>query len=302
MELRQLRYFVKVAETLNFSDAAKAMCVTQSTLSQQIKQLEGELSTLLFERSSHSVALTEAGHELLPLARRTICDADTCVARINDLQSMLAGSLNIGVTYSFSPILTETLVEFTRRYPGVKLNIFYKPMAELMEMLRERKVDFVLAFRPTVRQPDIDSHVLFDNHLAVIVGENHVLASRTRVSLADLSRFAVALPSRGLQARNAFDRVLAVHQGTELNVKVELNEVNILLELVARSNMVTVLAEATAYNRRDVRSIPLDIPANEMEGCVHLLRDSYRKQSAVCFVGMLRESSAVRARVSDWLG
>ena len=66
MELRQLRYFVKVAETLNFSEAAKALFVTQSTLSQQIKQLEQDLDTPLLIRSSHSVALTEAGMELLP--------------------------------------------------------------------------------------------------------------------------------------------------------------------------------------------------------------------------------------------
>ena len=68
MELRQLRYFVKVAETLNFSEAAKALFVTQSTLSQQIKQLEQDLDTPLLIRSSHSVALTEAGMELLPFA------------------------------------------------------------------------------------------------------------------------------------------------------------------------------------------------------------------------------------------
>ena len=69
MELRQLKYFVKVAETLNFSEAAKVLNVTQSTLSQQVKQLETEIGTQLLLRSSHSVALTEAVIELLPLAR-----------------------------------------------------------------------------------------------------------------------------------------------------------------------------------------------------------------------------------------
>ena len=80
MELRQLRYFVKVAETLNFSEAAKALFVTQSTLSQQIKQLEQDLDTPLLIRSSHSVALTEAGMELLPFALKTLNDAELCVS------------------------------------------------------------------------------------------------------------------------------------------------------------------------------------------------------------------------------
>ena len=125
MELRQLRYFVKVAETLNFSEAARCLFVTQSTLSQQIKQLEQELDTVLLTRTSHSVSLTEAGEELLPYARRTLLDADLCVERLGDLREMLCGTLNIGVTYSFGPILTETLVTFMKQYPKVKLNIYY---------------------------------------------------------------------------------------------------------------------------------------------------------------------------------
>ena len=75
---------------------------------------------------------------------------------------------------------------------------------------------------------------------------------------------------------------------------------NILLELIRQSNLVTVLAEATVYNHAGVRSIPLDLPSNQMEGCVHLLRNSYRKHSAVEFIKMLKESHAVRARIGDW--
>ncbi|MDE5726811.1 MAG: LysR family transcriptional regulator, partial [Duncaniella sp.] len=105
MELRQLRYFVKTAETLNFSEASRALNIAQSTLSQQIRQLEDELDVKLFERNSHAMYLTEAGSELLPLALQTVRDATACTDRMHDLQKMLAGTLNIGVTYSFSPIL-----------------------------------------------------------------------------------------------------------------------------------------------------------------------------------------------------
>jgi LysR family cyn operon transcriptional activator len=93
MELRQLRYFVKVAETLNFSEASKALNITQSTLSQQIKQLEDEIGTQLFTRSSHRVLLTEAGIELLPCANKTLRDAQLCLSRMNDLNELLTGRL-----------------------------------------------------------------------------------------------------------------------------------------------------------------------------------------------------------------
>ena len=81
MELRQLRYFAKAAETLNFSDAARALNIAQSSLSQQIRQLEDELNVQLFLRNSHSIQLTEAGELMLPYALRTIHDAQNCSDR-----------------------------------------------------------------------------------------------------------------------------------------------------------------------------------------------------------------------------
>ena len=81
MELRQLRYFVVLADKLNFSEAARNLFITQGTLSQQIRQLEDEMGEELFTRTSHSVCLTEAGAELLPLAESTLEGAETCRKR-----------------------------------------------------------------------------------------------------------------------------------------------------------------------------------------------------------------------------
>ena len=300
MELRQLKYFVKVAENLSFSKASKALYISQSTLSQQIHQLEEEMNVQLFQRDSHNVALTEAGEELLPYALTTLHSAESCFDRIRDLQQLLTGSLNIGVTYSFSPILTETLLTFMGKYPEVKLNIFYKSMEDLIEMLRHRELDFVLAFKPSVRYEGVESHVLFDNQLAAIVNAGHELASRDHVSLEDLSKYEVALPMSGLQARNELDRLLARHP-VPLKVKIELNEVNILLKLIRDSSLVTVLSESTIYNNPEVRAVPIRANENEMEGCVHMLSNSYRKHSMKEFIRLLGESEAVKERRHEWL-
>ena len=300
MELRQLKYFIRVAECLNFSEAAKESCISQSTLSQQIKQLEQELGSELFLRNSRTVALTEAGVELLPYARSTIKDADACIERIRDLKDILTGTMNIGVTYSFSPILTETIFSFIKKYPKVKLNIFYKPMSELMDMLRDRKVDFVLAFKPSAPMEGIESHILFQNYLAAIVSSTHSLATEKKVSLEQISQYGIALPSKGLQARNMLDKVLERYK-FNLKARIELNDPDILLNLVRQSNLVTVLAEASIHNERGVKAVPIDIPDNEMVGCVHTLEDSYRKHSMLEFIKMLCQSVAVRERINSWL-
>ena len=299
MELRQLKSFIKAAEMLSFSDAAKALNIAQSSLSQQIKQLEDELDVKLFLRNSHSIALTEAGKVMLPFALRTIHDAQTCTDRIRDLQKLLTGSLCIGVTYSFSPILTETVISFMKLYPHIKLNIIYEPMNKLMELLAKRQLDFVLAFKPTQPIADVESHTLFQNRLSAVVSATHPLASKEKVTLSELEKYDLALPSKGLQARNAFDSI--VNGSDNFNIRIELNEVNILLKLIRQTRLVTVLAEDSIYNERDVKAIPIDIPENEMMGCVHILKDSYHKHPMKGFVRVLSESIAVKVRQNSWI-
>ena len=254
----------------------------------------------LFQRNSHMVMLTESGQELMPLAQHTLHSADSCQERMNDLQQLLVGTLNIGVTFTFSPMLTETLLAFMKRYPKVRLNIYYKPMEELMEMLEKHEVDFVLAFKPTLRYQGVESHSLFNNHLAAIVHEHHPIAQKEKITLAEIERYDIALPAKGLQARNAFEQVVA-NYSPYFRIRVELNEVHILLKLIKQSELVTILAEATIHNERGVKAIPIDVPENEMEGCVHILKDAYRKHSAQEFIRMLSESNAIRERINKWM-
>lgn len=292
MELRQIRYFLKVAELLNFSEASKELFITQSTLSQQIRQLENEFDTILFERNSHEVSLTEAGQQFMRYARKVMIDVDDCTQKMDDLKNMLTGELNIGVTFTFSPLLTETVLEFMKLYPHVRLNVFYKTMSELMDMLQRREVDFVLAFKPTDRNDKIESHVLFNNHLSVVVSDRHSLAKRKSLTLDDLAPYDAAMPARGLQARNSFDDMIH-SENSKLKIRVELNDVSILLKLIKQSKLVTILAEATIHDEDGLVAIPLEMAGNDMEGCIHLLKQAYVKNSAREFYRLLSQSRAI---------
>ena len=210
MELRQLKYFLKLAETLNFSSAAKELFITQSTLSQQILNLEREFDQPLFIRNSHEVQLTEAGRLLMPHAQESINAAENCITLVQELKHMLVGELNVGVTFSFSNIMAETMAEFLKKYPNVKLNVCYDSMAVLMEKLRHHDLDLVLAFKPLKTDNRIDSEVLFHTHASAIVNEFHPLARQSKVTLEELQKYGLALPAIGLQARNAFEKVIEV--------------------------------------------------------------------------------------------
>ena len=282
MELRQLKYFVKLAETLNFSMAAKELFITQSTLSHQILQLENDFQQPLFLRNSHEVSLTEAGETLLPLAKETLMSADNCLLRLDELKHLVGGELNIGVTFSFASIMAETVTAFLRKYPHVKMNVTQSTMAELIAQLENHEFDFVLAFRPTVANPKIESRVLFHHRLAAIVNEHHALASRTTITLEELQRYDLALTRRGTQARSAFRHAIADHD-YHYKIKVEMNTVYLLFRLVRESNYVTILSESTVVGENGLKAIPIvdtDTPDKEMQGCIHLLKTP--RSSSAC--------------------
>lgn len=299
MELRQLKYFIKTAETLNFSEAARNLYITQSTLSQQIRTLEDELGSPLFFRDSHSVTLTECGEKMLPLARQTVMDAETCKSQIRDLREIISGTLNIGATYSFSPILMETIKDFLAKYPGIRLNITNRSMEELMEMLRRREVDFVLAFKPTMPYDDIESQVLFEDHLSVIMKQDYPLADCKSLTTDELKKHRLAIPARGLHARNLVDRYFDF-TNSDFKVSLEINGVYSLLDVVESSNLLSILSDATIRDRKNLKAIPLDVPDNQMQGCVHVLKKTYQKRSAEAFIKMLRESLAIIELSGKW--
>lgn len=294
MELRQLKYFVKTAQTLSFSEAARQLYISQSTLSQQIMQLENELQCNLFKRTSHSVQLTEYGERLLPLAKKCMHDADNCVLEVANVKNLMTGTLNIGVTHSFSSILWYTMKEFLYKYKGVKLNVHYTYTDNLITMLRHRDIDFALAYKKEENYEEFESHELFRTQLCAIVPKCHALAKQKTVSLSDLQPYPIALPAKGVQGRKKFDDEMIANPDVKLRTRIELNDANFLCDLVEQGcSLVTILTGLAVTGHPNLVAIPLDIPGNELLGCIHVLKDDYLKHSVKEFVSMLRESPMV---------
>ncbi len=290
MELRQLKYFVKVAELKNFSEAARQINITQSNLSQQIRLLEGELGVELFIRDSHHVRLTDIGQAFLPRAEHAITAVNTCIDSIHDVMQLDTGELILGSTYSFLPLLKETVMQFMKQYPGIKLKIACHSMETLLNMLQEERIDVALSYNPLGVYPNISSHILFDNKLAVVVSDTHPLAKLTKVKLKDIESFPLAMPASGFQARKAFDRII---EGTNhiFDIRLEINEVNVLISLVRASNsFITVLSQAAIAGMPGIKAIPLDHEGTDMKGSFHVLKDSYMKRATKEFLRMLCEN------------
>lgn len=292
MELRHLKYFVTVAKTLNFSEAAKRLYITQGTLSQQIQQMEGEMGIRLFDRTKHSVILTEDGEELLPLAIQTIDAADDCQSKMRDLKGTLTGTLRIGTTSSFTSLLTETIRKFIRDYPNVHLEIQCKTATEIIDKLRDGELDLALSFKPAMAYDDLESEPLFRNSLSAVMRKDHPLASHKCLTMEELESHRLVLPGKEMQARRAFDRYLGLDT-RKLNVTIEVNDPNLIMDIVQSTSLISVVSSLASYYRPNLVAIPLEGVNSSMVGCVLRRKEGYRKRAVDVFVKMIHDSAQV---------
>lgn len=291
MEIRQLRYFVGIAETGRFSEASKQLFISQSAVSQQIKLLEEELGAQLFVRGAHSVTLTEAGIELLPIARRVLQGVSACYDKMSDLKGLLCGELNIGLTYSLESYMRETMVNFMKEYPRVTINAHYKNLYELLPKLQSREIDIMLSMMPTSPHDFCDSEWLMNYRLTAIMRKNHPLACHTELNFSDLLPHSIVLPEKGLRDRNAIESYIHAETG-KLNIRSYVNDVSALLNLVQDINIITILSENEVNNRPLLRSVPIAELSTPVKVYAHFNRETNRKHSAEVFLQMFRETSA----------
>lgn len=292
MELRHLKYFATVATTLNFSEASRKLYITQGTLSQQIRQLEFEVGSPLFERSTHKVTLTEAGRELLPLALKTIESSEECLHHMRELRGGLVGTVSIGATRSFSGMLIDTVKTMSRLHPKVRVNLCFKTAPELLEMLRNREIDAAVAFKPNVEYPDVETESLFKTHLGVVMRRDHPLAGSLSLSMTDLKNYPVVMPGKGLRSGRDYDHFAGIDT-RGLDVRVEMNDPQLIIDLVQSSNMMTIITPIPSWYRPALVSIPLDGGCHPMTGCVHRLKEGFRSRASEVFLETLHEFASI---------
>lgn len=286
MELRQLKYFITSADTLNFTEAARQCFITQSTLSQQIKQLETELGVQLFERIGKRVFLTETGRDFLPYARQTVADADYGVQRIKDMENLKTGRLCIGTTFGLSALITDAIARFSEQYPEVHLEVMFLKQDELIEAVRERKVDFALTFEMMEKDDLLTEQPVKTYHLCAIVSDQNPLAQQATVSLRQLADYNICTPARGMNARRMFDS-LTNKKGIELQPKLEINEIHTLLHLVRTGRWVAILVDSIIHGEDGLCAVPLREAALPMPVVWLYPKDMYIRKAMQKFMELI---------------
>lgn len=186
MELRQLRHFVALADSKNFSRAAEKMHIAQPALSISIRKLEQELGVQLFDRGPRHVVLTEAGQKALSSARDAVAQADE-VAR-TALTSKDSGLLRMSFVGSAAhQVLPRFLPEFRRQHKDVELELSEGPSLDVIAGVNEGSIDAGIVRHPVMQPTGLEMRILNREPLLVALPKRHALTTKSRIRLVDLA-------------------------------------------------------------------------------------------------------------------
>ena len=207
MNLRQLRYFLAVAELLHFGRAAQRLNMAQPPLSQQIKQLEVELGVQLFERTKRRVRLTEAGSALRAEAQQILTQVEAARKRVQQVARGETGRLVIAfVSSAMYSVLPPWISAFRQRYPKVVLSFEEATSLEQMEGLRSRQIDVGFVHPPIV-DDEMASRVVWREPMVAVLSKGHPLSSGKGVAIAQLAKEPFVLMQRPLSG-GLYDKVV----------------------------------------------------------------------------------------------
>lgn len=226
MELRHLQYFLVLAEDLNFSRAAERLHIAQPSLSQQIRQLETELETELFDRSVRPIRLTNAGQLLLRNATSIVTDAEETAREVRRAGRGEVGRLRIGYSYGG---LYDLVLAFLRRvraaWPDTNMAIHQLAERDQVPALRTGRVDIVLGRVTEPLSPDVEAMALRNERMIAILPAEHGLARAPTVMLADLGSEPFVMFPRRLEPL-VFDNYVqaCANVGFTLRLEYEVND------------------------------------------------------------------------------
>lgn len=291
MEFRHLRYFVAVAEELNFGRAARRLHISQQPLSQQIKRLEGELGVELFRRTTRRVELTEAGEAFLAETYRTLSQAELAAETAKRAGRGESGVLRIGYApATLYNVLPEVLKVFRERYPGVVLELVELISGPQEEALAEWRIDAGFLY-PPVETPGIVAEVVFEEPFTIVLPTGHRLTRKDRILLEELAGEPfVMIPRRNRP--DLHDRLVdeCRRAGFSPRVLQEVNNLHAMLGLVAAGFGVSLtLGSVRNLTRPGVTYRPLEDQGTEVLASAVAWRHEDKSPALHNFLDVVRE-------------
>lgn len=289
MEFRPLRAFVEVVRQGGFSQAAKTVFATQSTVSKAVKQLEDEVGVPLLDRIGHRSVLTAAGQVVYRRGVKLLADRDDLLAELAEVRGLRRGVLRLGLPpVGSSTLFAPLFAVYRQRYPGIEVRLTEHGSDQLERSLRAGEIDFAGTLLPM--SEDFDWHTIRREPLVALLPTTHPLAARSSVSLAELKTTPFILFESGFSLyRIILETSRSV--GFEPVVAARTSQIDFMVELVGVGLGVTFLPRMIAAQRPSstVRHIPLEEPGTDWIMAMAWRRGAFLSSAANAWLGLVRE-------------
>ncbi|MFS0639133.1 LysR family transcriptional regulator [Mesobacillus foraminis] len=263
MELRQLQYFVEVAEREHVTEAATHLHVAQSAVSLQISKLESELGITLFERVGRNVKLTPVGKTFLIYTKKALRALDQAKQIVEEHLNPSQGTIKVGYPTSLANHLLPTVISaFREKNPDIAFHLRQGSYSYLIEAVRSGDLDIAFLGPVPTRENDIEGHILFTERLSALVPANHPFAERKSLSLSDLRNDHFVLFPKGYILQRIVVEACK-HAGFTPHIASEGEDMDALKGLVSAGIGITLLPDSTFYDSlpRFTVKIPIDEPS-----------------------------------------
>ena len=290
--LKQLRAFCHAARLQSISRAAEQIFASQPAVSQQVRTLEDELAVSLFERSGPRIALTPAGARLYRLASPLVEGIDRLPDTfIEQYHGVASGVLNVAAGQtSAAMVLPDWFSKFRHRHPDIRVNVRIADGRQRMRWLRAYEVDVVLA-AVDLPPPDLDFRPVFSSKTVFITPEDHPLAGRETVELAEIAAFPVVGHNAPHYASELTDILMRQH-GQVANTVLEVDGWNAIKEYVEAGLGVSAIPDICLSERDRVWSIPASQYFPSRAYGLLTRRDDILSLAASWFIRVVDESRA----------
>lgn len=294
--LKQLRALREVAETRNFTGAAKRLHTTQSAVSSSIQGLERALGVKLIDRTTRQFALTSAGEEFLPAAVRILTDLQTSINNLNTLAALKRGSVILGCPPAMASILlAKPISTFRRRYPKVNIVIKDSPTDLSVRRLRSGELEIAIGTL-SLPEPDLAFQPLVSDRLIAVVHSQSPLARKKSVPWRVLSDYPIVAASKETSIRGIIDHTFLQATGKALQPVSEARFwITVLAMVEAGLGIAVVPSYALRYMpERKLRGLQLVQPSVSRNIGIIQHRDRMLSPAADAFVEHLRNEIALK--------
>lgn len=262
ISLRQLRAFVAVAQTSSMTRAAQRLHLSNSALSMLISSLEGDLGIRLFDRTTRSLTLSEAGRELLPAVEQVFGNLDAAFEGLRQFSNRRSSRFALATSPLLAATLMPTLLaQFKKHHPDVRVDLWDLPVGEIAQTVRSGQADMGIC-TADMDTPDLASSTLYQDRLVLCCLPDHPLAKRRAVRWEELTSEPLAALRQGSGLRTLVDQGFA-HSGVPANLAYEVTQVSTAVGLVEAGLAVSVLPSYALASTRNhgVKGIALTAPA-----------------------------------------